>query len=98
MLSCICNSTLFWVNIVLGIVLVEYALHKTRSVRKVDEARDSKYSAFRRYDVKEWKRWRLYVFSPFLLIRTILAILHLILLYIVIRTINFNMTANNPPK
>ena len=53
------------VDILLGILLIEYALYKTYAPRHIDEARDSKYSAFRRTDVKEWKRWRLYLASPF---------------------------------
>ena len=28
----------------------------TKPVRKIDESRDSKYPAFRRYDAKNWNR------------------------------------------
>ena len=97
-LLAILQSTFFWVNTIIGIILIEYALHKCRAVIKVDEERDSKYSAFRRYDVKHWKRWRLYLAAPFLPARCILAILHLFVLYIFIRVINFNMTETNPPS
>jgi len=44
--------------------MVEWALYTNRNIIKVDEERDSKYSAFRRYDVKHWKRWRLYLGCP----------------------------------
>jgi hypothetical protein len=66
-LCCITSILLskwFLINLVVGILMIEYALYKTRSVRKVNEARDSKYSAFRRWDVKEWKRHRLYLLAP----------------------------------
>ena len=94
----IIQSPLFIANLLIGIFFLEYALYKTRAVRKVDEERDSKYSAFRRYDVKHWKRWRLYFGTPFLFPRMILAILHLLGLYLVIRVVNFNMTATRPPS
>lgn len=92
MILCILTSYLFWVNTFIGIFFIEYALFKCRAVIKVDEERDSKYSAFRRYDVKHWKRWRLYLFAPFLPAKMIIAILHMVALYIVIRVVNFNMT------
>ena len=57
------TSPLFIINWLIGILFVEFAMLKTRSVRKVDEARDSKYPAFRRIDVHLWWRPRLYFFS-----------------------------------
>ena len=78
MLNCLC-STWFLVNVILGILLVEYALFKTKSVRKVDEARDSKFPAFRRWDVKLWSRARLYLASPLLPFRFFSAIFQVII-------------------
>ncbi len=69
MIWSIITSTWFYVNIIVGLLMVEYALFKTRAVRKVDEARDGKYSAFRRTDVQKWKRSRLYIAAPFILPR-----------------------------
>ena len=51
----------FIANWVVGILLLEYALYKTKAVRKVDESRDSKYPAFRRWDVKKWNRPTFYL-------------------------------------
>lgn len=63
MVCCIlsCCTTLLLINWVIGILLVEFALMKTKAVRKVNEERDSKYPAFRRYDVHLWKRSRFYI-------------------------------------
>ncbi len=55
------------VNWIIGIILVEFALSKNKVLMKVDEARDSKFPAFRRNDVKYWSRPRLYFCNyPFL--------------------------------
>jgi len=65
---------LFLVNTILGIIFIEYALHKTKSVRKVDEARDSHFPAFRRWDAPMWKRPRLYLAAPLVPFRFFTAI------------------------
>lgn len=57
---------LFILNWLIGILLVEFAYIKTKAVRHVDEARDSKYPAFRRTDIHLWSRPRLYLFAIFL--------------------------------
>ena len=33
-------------------------MRKTQRFREVDEARDSKFPAFRRYDANKWARWK----------------------------------------
>ena len=68
------TSTKFLVNLVLGILLIEYALFKVRSPRKIVEERDSKYPAFRRYDAIYWTRPRLYIAAPYILPRFLLAL------------------------
>lgn len=62
----------------MGVLLIEYALYKTRGPRKVVEERDSKYPAFRRTDVQYWTRPRLYRAVPILLPRFILSLTLLI--------------------
>ena len=57
----IVTSKWFYINWIVGIILCEYAFQKTKPVRKVDEERDSKYPAFRRYDVKNWNRLTFYI-------------------------------------
>ena len=88
MLNCLCSTWFIVMNVILGIVMVEYALFKTKSVRKVDEARDSKFPAFRRWDVKLWSRPRLYLASPLLPFRFFsaisLVIIHLVVTKIVV--------------
>ena len=57
----IVTSKLFVINWILGILMIEYALKKNKPLRKVDEARDSKFPAFRRTDVHLWYRPLLYL-------------------------------------
>ena len=47
-------------NALLGILLIEYCWAMTKPIRDIDEARDSKYPAFRRYDAVKWSRWKFY--------------------------------------
>jgi hypothetical protein len=57
----IVTSKWFIINWLLGIISVEYALHKNKVLRKVDENRDSKFPAYRRTDVHLWWRPLLYL-------------------------------------
>jgi hypothetical protein len=79
------------VNTLLGILCIEYSFYLTRPLWKVNEERDSKYPAFRRTDIKHWKRWRLYlgkllpiindaIGAPFLMTKFIISIVCLILI------------------
>ena len=64
MIDCIISivfSKWFFINWIIGILLCEFALYKTRAVRHVVEERDSKYPAFRRNDVKNWSRPVFYI-------------------------------------
>ncbi len=78
----IVTSTWFLVSTLIGILLIEYAMLKTKAVRKVDEARDSKYPSFRRTDVKKWKRWRLYLAAPFIIPKILVCVITLAILLI----------------
>lgn len=73
MLVDILTSKLFLINWLIGILLVEFSLYKTKVVRKVNEDRDSKYPAFRRVDVHKWKRPLLYIGAVLLPIKVILS-------------------------
>lgn len=68
-------SPYFWLNIIFGILLIEYALFKTKVLRNVNELRDGMYPAFRRIDVKYWTRERLYRMAPFVFPRFMICIL-----------------------
>ena len=63
---------LFFVNWFLNILLVEFlAIRKLTNVIKVDEARDSKYPAFRRYDTFWFNRLWLYMCCHLILFKII---------------------------
>ncbi len=47
-------------NALIGIVLFEWAMCKTKIVRRIDEERDKLFPAWRRLDVKKWSRWKMY--------------------------------------
>jgi hypothetical protein len=63
----------FWINAFLinwlvNIIVIEFlAIRKLRNVIKVDEARDSKYEAFRRTDTFWYSRLWLYPTCPFMI-------------------------------
>lgn len=44
----------------MGLILFEYSWHQTACVRDGNEKRDQQYPAFRRQDVKRWRRWKFY--------------------------------------
>ena len=48
------------VQAILGILMLEWTMSRNKRFMEKDEARDYKYSAFRRYDSKNWKRWKFY--------------------------------------
>jgi hypothetical protein len=48
------------VQAVIGIIMVEWVFKIHARFMKQDEARDVNYPAFRRYDSKNWKRWKFY--------------------------------------
>lgn len=80
----------FWfspINIIIGILLIEYSLYKVKEPWNIKEERDSKYPAFRRYDAVHWKRWRLYLASPFVLTRVVLSLQVPISMYIFIKIV-----------
>jgi hypothetical protein len=40
--------------------MFEWAWCKVKTLKKVDEERDGKYPAFRRWDAFKWKKWKFY--------------------------------------
>ena len=42
------------INAIVGLLMFEYAWHKVKSIRNVNEERDSKYPGYRRYDAIKW--------------------------------------------
>ena len=73
-------------NSVLGLLMFEWAWAKTKPLREGNEARDSKYPAFRRYDALHWQKWKFYFGAITLMpIRFILTLLILILLFLIIK-------------
>ena len=70
-------------NAIFGILLFEFAWYKMRPVREVNETRDSKYPAFRRYDGPKWNKWRFYPGAMTMMIpRLLLLFSSLILVFI----------------
>jgi hypothetical protein len=43
---------------IIGIISLEFAMRKTKRFREENEARDSKFPAFRRNDAHKWARWK----------------------------------------
>jgi hypothetical protein len=90
------GMTLMWihaiiwpcVNALVGILAFEWCWHVTKPIREIDEARDSKYPAFRRNDAKKWRRWKFYPGAmTFFVFRLFLAIFNLLLCYLLTKII-----------
>jgi len=91
------TSPCYWVNLVLGVLLVEYALLKCKAPRQVVEERDAKYPAFRRYDVRHWKRWRLYLIGGHILFpRLVTTLMAPMVYFVVLKTLTILTGASNP--
>jgi 1-acyl-sn-glycerol-3-phosphate acyltransferase len=91
-------SPWFIADLIFGIACIEYALYKSKPLIKINEERDSKYSAFRRYDTKYLTRQRLYLAAPFVFIRFGLAMSLVAFAYILTRLINFNVMSGEKPS
>jgi hypothetical protein len=87
-----------WCSIyaIIGLLTFEWAWSQIKSVREVNEERDTKYPAFRRYDAINWKKWKFYPGAIILMpLRFILMVLVLLLCYTLTRifTIGHNLRA-----
>jgi hypothetical protein len=91
----------FAVNMIVGLAAFEWAWYKMRPVREIKEERDSKYPAFRRWDVPKWEKWKFYPGAVLLMpIKLITSLLAIILCYVFIRiiTLGHNFNKNKPIK
>jgi hypothetical protein len=69
-----------------GLVMFEWAWAKMAPFRNVDETRDSQFPAYRRYDVKNWRKWKFYFGAVTLMpLRLILSVLTIFLLFLFIK-------------
>ena len=48
------------VQAIIGAILMEYSMSRTRRFRDADEVRDGRFPWFRRYDAPNWNRVSLY--------------------------------------
>lgn len=70
----------------LGLVMFEWAWIKVRAIREIDEDRDGKYPAFRRWDAKDWKKWKFYFGAVTVMpLRVFLSILTIFMVYILVK-------------
>ena len=76
---------LFLINWLLNILAVEFlALRKIKNIINIDEARDSKFQAFRRLDTKWFTRWWLFPLCHFAIIKVLFCFSTLLIAAIVI--------------
>jgi hypothetical protein len=66
--------------------MFEWAWHQAKPIREIDEARDSQYNTFRRWDVKNWKKWKFYFGAVTVLpLRMFISLLLVLLVFIFVR-------------
>lgn len=79
-------AILLSVYMFMGWLAFEWAWKQLESVRNVNEERDSKFPAYRRWDAINWKKWRFYLGAMTLMpIRLILSVLVVIFCYVFVR-------------
>jgi len=87
----------FIINWMLNILAVEFfAIRKLKSIINVNEARDSKYNAFRRIDVKWFKRWWLYPFCHFVLVKLIFCFLCIGICALIVNIVTIGTKKDEP--
>ena len=78
-----------------GLALFEWAWAQVKSIRDVDETRDSQYPAFRRLDAPKWRKWRFYIGALTMLpIRMVLGFGAAFLLCCCVRVLTIGMEIN----
>ena len=75
------------INGIVGLVLFEYAYHKTRRFRNPNKDLDELYPAYRRRDALNWSKLRFYPGAIFLFIPRFVATLILLILGVIIMNI-----------
>ena len=77
---------LLGVYMFIGLFCFEWAWIQIKPLREIDETRDSKYPAFRRWDAYHWRKWRFYfgavTVMPF---RFVASFLSVVLCYIFVK-------------
>jgi lysophosphatidylcholine acyltransferase/lyso-PAF acetyltransferase len=92
---------ILWVGIymLLGAIGFEWAWHTIKPLRELNEQRDSRFKAFRRFDAPNWRRWKFYpgavTLMPF---RIFITIFLIFMCYLTVRiiTIGHNFARDEP--
>ena len=87
------------VYIFIGLITFEWAWANVKPIRKIDEERDSKYPAFRRWDAHKWRKWKFYFGAiTFMPLRILCSILLVLVCYIFVRifTIGHSFRGDTP--
>jgi len=97
--------TLSWVhaiiwpvlNALVGILFFEWCWYITKPIRNIDESRDSRYPAFRRYDAVKWRRWKYYPGAVTLLpLRMTFAFMNLVICFILLAIVTIGADLEKP--
>lgn len=82
-------------DIIIGVACVEWAWKKVEKLRDHNAEIHSKYSAFRRLDVAQWKKWKFLLGSITLMnIRLIVVVSFCLLNFIIIKITTIGTTFN----
>jgi hypothetical protein len=90
---------LLGIYMTLGLVMFEWAWKGMSAIRSVDEDRDSKYPAYRRWDVNKWQKWKFYPGAMLLLpLKFVGIVLCVLFCYIIVRiaTLGHNFSDDKP--
>lgn len=74
------------INALVGAAMFEWAWHQMKAIREINEERDGRFPAYRRWDAERWKKWKFYPGAITLLpVRIFVVIILISLNYICIR-------------
>ena len=89
--------TLFFINWVANILIVEFlCIRKLKPVLNVNEARDSKYPAFRRFDTFWYNRLWLFACCHLLITKALLLLFSVFCLYVTFKVVPIGVPKNRP--
>ena len=72
----------------IGVIMFEWSWKQMKPIREINEERDSKYPAYRRWDANKWAKWKFYPGAILLLpLKFVALLLILAFLYVVVRIV-----------
>ncbi len=84
-------------NALIGLLIFEWSWAQCKPIININETRDSRYPAFRRYDASKWRRWKFYPGALTLLLpRLMMAFSNLVVCWIFTHIVTIGADLEKP--